>query len=149
MPLVHADFVEETTTTTGTGTLSLSGATAGNRTFVAGIGTGNTCVYAIKSSDGQFESGIGTVTDGSPDTLSRDTLFASSTGSKIDLPSGTHTVFCSFSGDGASKAYSAVQSDPTGITGADVVTNIISLTQAEYDAIGSPSASTLYIITDA
>lgn len=43
----------------------------------------------------------------------------------------------------------AVVSDVTGITGADAVTNIVSLTQAEYDAIGSPDASTFYLITDA
>jgi hypothetical protein len=35
-----------------------------------------------------------------------------------------------------------------GITGADRVTNIVSLTQAEYDAISSPNASTIYFITD-
>jgi len=40
-----------------------------------------------------------------------------------------------------------VDSDPTGVTGADQITNIISLTQAEYDAIGAPDASTLYVIT--
>ena len=39
-----------------------------------------------------------------------------------------------------------VESDTTGITGADQVTNIVTLTQAEYDAIGSPNASTVYII---
>jgi hypothetical protein len=38
-------------------------------------------------------------------------------------------------------------SDPAGITGADAITNIISLTQAEYDAIETPNATTLYIIT--
>jgi hypothetical protein len=37
-------------------------------------------------------------------------------------------------------------SDITGITGADAITNIVSLTQAEYDAIGSKSATTFYII---
>jgi hypothetical protein len=42
---------------------------------------------------------------------------------------------------------SSPASDPTGISGADAVTNIVSLTQAEYDAIGSPSATTFYIIT--
>jgi len=42
-----------------------------------------------------------------------------------------------------------VLSDPTGVTGADAVTNIISLTQSEYDAIGTPNAATIYIITDA
>jgi hypothetical protein len=43
----------------------------------------------------------------------------------------------------------AVRSDTSGITGADVITNMVSLTQAEYDAIVSPSATTLYVITDA
>ena len=42
----------------------------------------------------------------------------------------------------------AVVSNITGITGADAVTNIVSLTQAEYNAIASPSATTLYVITD-
>ena len=37
-------------------------------------------------------------------------------------------------------------SNPTGVTGADIVTNIMSLTQAEYDVIVTPNASTLYII---
>ncbi len=40
-------------------------------------------------------------------------------------------------------------SDPSGVTGADAIINIMSLTQAEYDAIGTPNASTFYIITDA
>jgi hypothetical protein len=40
-----------------------------------------------------------------------------------------------------------IESDPTGVTGADAIVNIISLTQAEYDAIVSPDAATLYVIT--
>ena len=40
-----------------------------------------------------------------------------------------------------------VESDITGVTGADAVTNIMSLTQAEYDDIGTPSSTTFYIIT--
>jgi len=39
-----------------------------------------------------------------------------------------------------------VESDTTGVTGADAITNIMSLTQAEYDAI-TPDASTFYVIT--
>ena len=35
------------------------------------------------------------------------------------------------------------------LDGPDEVTNIISLTQSEYDAIGTPNAATIYIITDA
>jgi hypothetical protein len=41
-----------------------------------------------------------------------------------------------------------VVSSTTGITGADAVTNIVSLTQAEYNAIGSPDAATLFLITN-
>jgi len=107
MALLHADFVEETTTTTGTGTLSLAGATTGHRTFVSAIGDGNTCIYAIAASDGNFESGIGTVADASPDTLARTTLLSSSTGAKLDLPAGTHRVYCTFAAAGGAKAYGA------------------------------------------
>lgn len=42
----------------------------------------------------------------------------------------------------------AVGSDTTGITGADRITNVVSLTQAEYNAIIAPNASTLYVIID-
>lgn len=42
-----------------------------------------------------------------------------------------------------------VSSNVTGISGADQVTNLVSLTQAEYNAIGAPNASTLYVITNA
>ena len=40
-----------------------------------------------------------------------------------------------------------VESDVTGVTGADVITNMMSLTTAEYAAI-TPDAATLYIIKD-
>ena len=40
----------------------------------------------------------------------------------------------------------AVKTDTTGVTGADQITNIMSLTQAEYNAIVSPDANTFYII---
>lgn len=39
-----------------------------------------------------------------------------------------------------------VASNPGGVAGADAVANIISLTQAEYDAISIPSGNTLYVI---
>jgi len=41
-----------------------------------------------------------------------------------------------------------VESDPSWVTWADQITNTMSLTQAEYDAIWTPDASTLYNITD-
>jgi hypothetical protein len=43
-------------------------------------------------------------------------------------------------------ASNKVSSNPTNITGADQITNIVSLTQAEYDAIGTKDSSTFYVI---
>ncbi len=97
MALILADRVKETTTTTGTGTISLAGASSGFRTFVAAIGSGNTTYYALTDANGTaWEAGLGTVTDASPDTLTRTTVLSSSTGSKISLSSGTHVVFATY-----------------------------------------------------
>ena len=96
MALIVNDRVKETSTTTGTGTISLAGAETGYETFVAGIGTTNTTYYAIElNSASEFEVGIGTVTDASPDTLSRDTVLSSSNSdSKVDFSAGPKNVFC-------------------------------------------------------
>lgn len=96
MAFKAADRVKEQTSSTGTGTLNLAGAVAQFETFVAGIGTTNTCNYCLLDANGtDWETGTGTVTSGSPDTLSRTTVFKSTnSGSKISLSSGTHTVFC-------------------------------------------------------
>ena len=96
MALVLNDRVKETSTTTGTGTLDLGGAATGYQTFVAGIGNSNTCYYCISAQGGtQWEVGIGTVTDASTDTLSRDTIYANSAGntSALTLSAGTKDVF--------------------------------------------------------
>ena len=87
MALVIADRVKETTTTTGTGTINLAGAVAAFQTFVAGIGTGNTCYYAITSGN-NWEIGLGTVTDASPDTLARTTILDSSAQTTATLTFG-------------------------------------------------------------
>jgi hypothetical protein len=72
MAFVLAERVRETTLTTGTGTIDLAGATLAMRTFVAGIGNGNSTRYLLVSGNGvDWEIGTGTVTDASPDTLSR------------------------------------------------------------------------------
>jgi hypothetical protein len=41
-----------------------------------------------------------------------------------------------------------IESDPTGITGAGVVSNVVSISQSNYDAIVTPDATTLYVVTD-
>jgi hypothetical protein len=90
-----ADRVKETTTTTGTGTLNLGGAVSQFQTFVAGIGNGNETYYSIEDPTGtDWEVGIGTVTSGAPDTLSRDTVISSSNGgSLVNFGAGEKVVF--------------------------------------------------------
>jgi hypothetical protein len=92
-----ADRVKETTTTTGTGTLNLDGAVAGFQTFVAGIGNGNETYYVITDPNtGDYEVGVGTITDAATDTLSRDSVITSSNaGSLVNFGAGTKDVFCS------------------------------------------------------
>ena len=94
MAFRYADNVKETTTTTGTGAYSLAGAVAGSRIFVAGIGNGNLCEYSV--SDGtNWETGFGTVTDGSPDTLARTLVLSSSNSdAAVNWGAGTKTVWC-------------------------------------------------------
>lgn len=102
MDPVHGDRVFETTTSTGTGTINLAGAETGYRTFVAGIGDGEKCFYVIEAVDGDgaptgdWEHGYGTVTDATPDTLSRDTIISSSNaGSAVNFGAGTKNVYAS------------------------------------------------------
>jgi hypothetical protein len=92
---MFADRVKETSTTTGTGTLNLAGAATNFIGFVAGIGDGNTCYYAIVHQTlAEWEVGIGAVTDAGTDTLSRTTVLASSnSGSLVNFSAGTKDVF--------------------------------------------------------
>lgn len=93
MALVLKDRVKESTTTTGTGTLTLLGAATGYQAFSA-IGDGNTCYYAISAlGSADWEVGLGTYT-ASGTTLSRDTILSSSAaGAAVDFPAGVKDVY--------------------------------------------------------
>ena len=96
MAFVINDRVKETSTTIGTGTLDLLGASPDFESFVAGVGTGNQTYYAIsQTGSNNWEVGIGTVTDASPDTLSRTTVISSSNSDAlVNFLAGTKDVFC-------------------------------------------------------
>jgi hypothetical protein len=93
MALVLKDRVKETTTTTGTGTITLSGGATGFQAFSV-IGDGNTTYYCIAGQGtSEFEVGIGTYTL-SGTTLSRDTILSSSNaGLAVNFSAGTKDVF--------------------------------------------------------
>jgi len=96
MALVIADRVRETSTTTGTGTLTLDGAVSGFQTFSTAIGNTNTCYYTI-TLGADWEVGLGTVAAG---TLARTTILKSSNaGSAVNFGSGTKDVFVTYAAD--------------------------------------------------
>lgn len=91
MALVLADRVKETTTTTGTGAVTLAGAVTGFQAFSV-VGNGNSCPYTIADST-NWEVGQGTYA-ASGTTLSRDVVYASSNnGSLVNFPVGSKDVF--------------------------------------------------------
>lgn len=96
MALVVKDRVKVSTSTAGTGTISLGSAATGYQTFSV-IGNGNTTYYTIASATGsEWEVGIGTYTT-SGNTLSRDTVLSSSNGgSLVDFTAGTKDVFVTY-----------------------------------------------------
>ena len=96
MALVLADRVQETTTTTGTGSVTLLGAVTGYQSFAV-VGNTNTTFYCIADQGGaNWEVGIGTYSTTGP-TLARTTVLASSnSGSLVNFTAGVKTVFVTY-----------------------------------------------------
>lgn len=93
-PLVLADRVKDSTTSTGTSSITLSGtAPTGYQNFNSAIGQGPTFYYCISSSgSAEWEVGIGYLSAST--TLVRDTILSSSnSGSVVNLSSGTKDVY--------------------------------------------------------
>ena len=95
MALVLNDRVKETTTTTGTGALTLAGAVTGFETFGTGVGNSNTTYYAVTlPGSAEFEVGLGTLNSDSS-TITRTTVISSSNSDNaVDFSAGTKTIFC-------------------------------------------------------
>lgn len=108
----YSNRVQETTTTTGTGVISLAGAATGFQAFSAAFLTGNSVHYAIVGrGTGEWETGIGTLTSGTPWTLARTTVESSSNGNAlVNFSAGTKEVFSTLLASEISKIQAAVQS---------------------------------------
>lgn len=121
MAFVLADRVQELSSSPGgTGTINLNvGAVSGFVSFATGVGTGNTTYYCIYDQiTGQWETGTGTYTTGSPNTLSRTTVYANSLGTtaNINFTNGnTLNVFCT------APASRTIMEDTNGFVGINTV----------------------------
>ena len=149
MALVVKDRVQETTSTVGTGTLTLDGALDGFQTFSSAVGNGNTTYYAI-SGGSQWEVGIGTVSAG---TLARTTILTSSNGgSAVNLSAGIKNVFCTqpaekslyLDASGNAIALGTVASATlTNATGLPISTGVSGLGTNVATFLGTPSSANL------
>ena len=94
MAFVVKDRVKQTSTTTGTTTMVLSGsASVGYQSFSDALSDGDTTVYAITDANGNWETGLGTW-ESSNDTLTRTTVYESSNSNNaVNFSSGTKNVF--------------------------------------------------------
>jgi hypothetical protein len=92
MVFVINDRVKETTSTTGTSTVTLSGAQLGFQSFSSGIGSGNSTYYTIALGN-EWEVGIGSLTNAT--TFTRDSVISSSNASSlVSFSAGVKDIFC-------------------------------------------------------
>ena len=143
MALVISDRVKETTTTTGTGALTLGGAVTGFETFTANLSDGDTTYYCCTDNT-DFEVGLGTFT-ASGTTLARTTILASSnSGSAVNWSAGTRTVFCTLP---AAKTVFLDASGNTTISGSVTANNFIignaNINENDLESIDDVTAGTI------
>jgi hypothetical protein len=159
MAVILKDRVKVVATTTGTGTFTLGAASVGFQSFAA-IGDGNQTYYTIAMQpggvDGDFEVGIGTVTDtAGVFTLSRDTVLESSNaGSAVDFPAGSKDVFVTYPAEravfenAAGTAVTALDVTTLGTTTANITTaNITAGTVTTSPASGNDIVNKSYVDT--
>jgi hypothetical protein len=126
MALVINDRVRETTTSVGTGAISLAGAVTGYQAFSV-IGDTNTTYYTIAGGS-QWEVGIGTYSS-SGNTLARTTVLSSSSGGAlVDFTAGSKDVFVTYPSERA--IYTDAAGTQIVATGNLPVTNLNSGTSA-------------------
>jgi hypothetical protein len=136
MAFVVKDRVKETTTTTGTGTITFAGAVVGFQSFSV-IGDGNTTYYSIVRGS-QFEVGIGTYTS-SGTTLSRDVVLESSnSGNLVDFVAGEKEVFVTYP---AEKAIYFNAADQLDVDNLRLDGNTISSTNTDGNVVLDPNGT--------
>jgi len=137
MALVVADRVKETTTSTGTGAISLAGAEPNFRTFASVLSDGDTTYYAIIDDNNlAFEVGLGTYAS-SGNTITRTTVLASSNSNNaVNFSAGTKDVFLTYPADKSVNRDASGNVSVSGSITATSFTGPVTATQVDLTAQG-------------
>ena len=94
MAHITEDRIKETTTTTGTGNVTLAGAVTQFRTFGSVMSNNDTCFYCIQGQTGsEWEVGLGTYVSATPAIARTTVLESSNAGAAVNFSAGTKDVF--------------------------------------------------------
>lgn len=144
MSLIFADRVKETTTSTGTGPLTLAGAVAGFEPFSSVCADGDTAYYCV--TDGtSWEVGLGTYAAG---VLTRTSVLSSSAaGAAVSLNPGSKDVFLTVPAqviEAANTAVVPIGALPPGVDGRLVYASDLHYAAFVYDSAG-PGGADYYL----
>lgn len=122
-----ADRVKETTPTLGTGPISFGGAVTGFRAFSSAFVSGVDIYYAIQNdTNTEWEVGIGAVTTGTPWTLARTTVLASSNaGSLVSFTSVAKEVFATLPATILTRLQNSTRTRLTSVAGSNIITAVL------------------------
>lgn len=104
MTFIAAARVCETTTTTGTGNVTLAGAVSGFGTFASRCANNDTFFYAIEGVDangvptGEWETGVGTYVSATPAVARTTVVQSSNSDAAVSFSAGTKRVFIALPG---------------------------------------------------
>ena len=143
MAFIVNDRVKETTTTAGTGAVTLAGASTGFDTFAAGIGGSNVTYYTIAHQTvDEWEVGVGTL-NGGASTLTRTQVISSSNSdAAVSFAVGTKDIFCTYP---AGKV-ATPEAEAYGSTGNPILINVTVASKSTYHPYNGTGSGNGYLL---
>jgi hypothetical protein len=147
MAFAIADRVQETSTTTGSGTFVLAGAVTGYQSFAV-IGDNNTTYYTIADQSGSnWEVGIGTYYLANT-SLARTTILASSNANAVvTFGTGTKAVFVTYPAERATYANASNITTITNLVSSNVLITGGTISGANFSGLGTMSTQNANSVT--
>ena len=143
MAFIVNDRVKETTTTTGTGAVTLAGTSSGFDTFAAGIGGSNVTYYTIAHQTvDEWEVGVGTLNAGASTLTRTQVISSSNANAAVGFAVGTKDVFCTYP---AGKV-ATPQSEAYGSTGNPILINVTVASKSAYHPYNGTGSGNGYLL---